>query len=132
MLLTPTYHVFDMFKVHQDAAYLPIHVNSPDYVLGDKKIKAVNVSASEDTNKTVHISFVNLDPANMIKVNVNLAGITWQIAEGEVLTSSHFTDINTFDKPNTLAPQKFTAMKKQGNDLIVELPPKSVVVVAVK
>jgi alpha-N-arabinofuranosidase len=132
MLLTPTYHIFDMYKIHQDATYLPIHLTSPDYTFGDQKIKAINVSASRDKNNAVHISFVNLDPVNAIKVNVNLEGITWQNIEGQVLTSAHFDDVNTFEKPNTLIPQKFTNAKKQGSDLVVELPAKSVVVLELK
>ena len=27
MVLTPTYHVFEMYKVHQDATFLPIGLN---------------------------------------------------------------------------------------------------------
>jgi len=32
MLLTPTYHVFEMYKVHQDATLLPTSVQSDEYV----------------------------------------------------------------------------------------------------
>src|SRR5699024_304327 len=38
MLLTPTYHVFDMFKVHQDAKLLDIHVESQDYEFSGESI----------------------------------------------------------------------------------------------
>src|ERR1051326_3139815 len=34
ILLTPTYYVFDMYKVHQGATSLPIELKSPDYVFG--------------------------------------------------------------------------------------------------
>jgi len=61
MLLTPTYYVFDLYKVHQDAKLLPIEIASPDYVSGDAKIPAVNVSASQDSTGAVHISLVNID-----------------------------------------------------------------------
>ena len=33
MLLTPTYHVFEMYKVHQGATLLPVELQSPDYAL---------------------------------------------------------------------------------------------------
>src|ERR1700761_1490432 len=49
LLLTPTYHVFDLYKVHQDARLLAIRVSSPDYSYGGEKIPAVNVSASRDS-----------------------------------------------------------------------------------
>src|SRR5439155_22249597 len=35
MVLTPTYHAFEMYKVHQGATYLPIDLTTPDYKLGD-------------------------------------------------------------------------------------------------
>src|ERR1044071_4934835 len=66
MLLTPTYHVFDLFKVHQDAKYLPVNLKSPDYISGDKKLNAINVSASKDSSGAVHISLVNIHPSKAI------------------------------------------------------------------
>src|SRR4028118_777601 len=33
MILTPTYHVFDLYKVHQDAKYLPVQFTSPNYIM---------------------------------------------------------------------------------------------------
>ena len=46
MVLTPTYHVFDLYKVHQDAKYLSVQFTSPYYSLGDQKISSLNASAS--------------------------------------------------------------------------------------
>src|SRR5215831_5630485 len=132
MLLTPTYYVFLLYKVHQDATWLPMQVNTPDYAFGDRKIPAVNVSASKDKNGVVHISFVNLDPVKKITVSTSMPGINWQGADGEILSSTNYTDINTFDKPNTIIPKKFDGAKKQGNDLVVELPSKSVVMITLK
>ena len=40
MILTPTYHVMEMYNVHQDAALIPLEITSNDYTLGDKKIKS--------------------------------------------------------------------------------------------
>lgn len=132
MLLTPTYYVFLLYKVHQDATFLPMQINTPDYVYTDKKIPAVNASASKDKNGVVHITFVNLDPTKKITVTASMPEIAWQGLEGQILTSSNYTDINTFEKPNTIVPQKFDGAKKQGTDLVVELPSKSVVMLTLK
>ena len=35
MLLTPTYHVFEMYKVHQDATHLPVELTTPEYAFGE-------------------------------------------------------------------------------------------------
>lgn len=34
LLLTPTYHVFEMYKVHHNAALLPTHQDCEPYELG--------------------------------------------------------------------------------------------------
>ncbi len=46
MLLTPTYHVFEMFKVHQDAQALVVHIKVGDYEYDGDSIPQVSVSAS--------------------------------------------------------------------------------------
>ncbi|HEX7904116.1 MAG TPA: alpha-L-arabinofuranosidase C-terminal domain-containing protein [Chitinophagaceae bacterium] len=132
MLLTPTYHVFDMYKVHQDAKLLPVQFSSPDYVNGTEKIQAVNISASQDSTGAIHISLVNLDPSKKITVRTTLNGLNWKSIEGQVLTSAKFNDINTFSRPDLVKPVKFSGAKKEGNDLIVELPAQSIVVLELK
>ena len=132
MLVTPTYHVFDLYKVHQDAKLLPIQITSPDYTSGTEKIPAVNASASLDSTGAIHISLVNLDPNNKITVRAAMNGSNWKTVDGLVLTSAKVTDINTFEKADTVKPAKFSAAKKDGNELVVELPAKSVVVLELK
>jgi len=132
MLLTPTYHVFDLYKVHQDARLLPVQINSPDYTSGADKIPAVNVSASVDSTGAIHISLVNLDPNNKITVRTTLNGLNWKTIDGQILTSAKFTDINTFEKGDNVKPAKFSAAKKEGNELVIELPSKSIVVLELK
>ncbi|HEY8929729.1 MAG TPA: alpha-L-arabinofuranosidase C-terminal domain-containing protein [Mucilaginibacter sp.] len=127
MLLTPTYHIFDMYKVHQDAKFMPIDLKSPDYVLGDKKLPAVNASASQDAAGKVHISLVNLDPHKDITITTSLKDIKWKTVTGQVLTSGALTDINTFDQPGKVALAAFKGAKKSGDNLVVVMPAKSVV-----
>jgi alpha-N-arabinofuranosidase len=132
MLLTPTYHVFDLYKVHQDAQYLPIQLNSPAYASGNEQIPAVNVSASLDSTGAVHISLVNLNPSQKITVTTSLQEAKWKAVTGQVLTSAKTTDINTFEQPNKVHIEKFAGAKKQGDNLVVELPPASIVVLELK
>jgi len=98
-----------------------------------RKIPAVNVSASLDTtNGAVHISFVNLNPNKNISLRSNLVGIKWQTVTGQILTSKKLTDINTFENPNNIKIASFNGAKKEGNELVVDLPAQSVVVVELK
>ena len=45
MVLTPTYHVYDMYKVHHDATLLPIELSGPDYVFDGDTLPALSASA---------------------------------------------------------------------------------------
>ena len=133
LLLTPTYHVFDLYKVHMDAKWLPVNFNSPDYIVDNKKIPAVNISASQDSvTGTVHISLVNLDPNKKLPIRTNLAGIKWQTVQGQILTSKKLTDINSFDNPNNIKIMTFNSAKKEGDALVLDLPPQSIVVLELK
>jgi alpha-N-arabinofuranosidase len=132
MLLTPTYHVFDLYKVHHDAKYLSVQLSSPDYTMQDQKIPAINVSASQDSTGAVHISFVNLNPNSSIPVKLGLGDIKWKSVTGQMLTSSKVNDINTFEKPNAIQITNYTGARKQGDQLVVDLPSKSVVVLELK
>jgi alpha-L-arabinofuranosidase len=132
MILTPTYHVFDLYKVHQDAKMLPVTLTSPDYVLGDQKLPAVNISASRDSTGVTHITFVNIDPSKNVTINTTLKGVTWKTVTGQILTSAKITDINTFESPENIKIVKFDGAKKQGDNLNVVLPSKSVVLLELK
>src|SRR5947207_3761745 len=56
MVLTPTYHVFEMYTVHHDAKLLPSELQSADCESASDKIPQVNVSASRDKEGKIHIS----------------------------------------------------------------------------
>jgi alpha-L-arabinofuranosidase len=132
MLLTPTYHVMEMYNVHQDATYLPFTVQSTDYTLGKEKLKAVNGSASRDKNGVTHISLVNIDPKNKQQVAINVEGASYKNVSGRIVTSKTLQDHNTFEKPDVIKPVAFKGAKLKGNSLSVELPPFSVVLLEMK
>lgn len=132
LLLTPTYHVFDLFKVHQDAKGLPVQINSSDYEFDGQKLPALNVSASQDSTGAVHISLVNLDAIKNITLRTVVGDINWKTVTGQILTSAKFSDINTFEKPDNVKPAVFNGAKKEGNELVVILPKFSVVVLELK
>ncbi len=136
MVLTPTYYVFDMYQVHQDATLLPIKLMSPDYKFGDKKIPAVNASASIDSTGTIHISLVNLNPSKSITVRVSFKGTTWNSVTGKILTAPHFNDYNSFENPDKIKiepfPGAFADAEIHGKKLLVTLPSKSIVMLELK
>ncbi|MCU0405235.1 MAG: alpha-N-arabinofuranosidase, partial [Chitinophagaceae bacterium] len=87
MILTPTFHVMEMYNVHQDATLLPVEVNTPDYVYGDEKIPAVSVSASKNEEGITHISLVNVDASKKHEVAIDIKGSSFKSISGRILSS---------------------------------------------
>ncbi|MDE3213087.1 MAG: alpha-N-arabinofuranosidase, partial [Bacteroidota bacterium] len=132
MVLTPTYYVFKMFQVHQDSRWLPVRLQAPDYSLGNEQIPAVNASASMDTTGKIHITLVNIDPHRPVTVRTSFEGAQWQQIRGEVLTAAQVNDCNTFEHPDKVGIADFTNAHKENNELVVTLPPNSVVLLELK
>ena len=132
MILTPTYHVMEMYNVHQNATMLPVTLQTNDYVYGNEKLPAVSVSASKDNNGVTHVSLVNIDASKPQAVNINIRGAKYSAVSGRILTSQRLQDYNSFDQPDKIQPATFNNAKLKGNDLQVELPPFSVVVLTLK
>jgi alpha-N-arabinofuranosidase len=125
MVLTPTYHAFDMYKVHQDAMKLPVFVES-DYT-GPVSIPAVTASASLDDDGRIHVSLTNSDPNSEQKVTVELRGDMAKSVSGTIITSASMQDHNTFEKPGTVALKEFAGAAISGSKVILAMPPKSLV-----
>jgi alpha-L-arabinofuranosidase len=132
MILTPTYHVMEMYNVHQDATMLPVKIISNDYSFGNEKLPAVSVSASKDKNGVTHISLVNIDASKSQDISVNINGAKYTSVTGRIITSKKLQDYNSFDEPNKIQPADFKDAKLQANAVQVKLPPFSVVVLTLK
>ncbi|MDQ4139213.1 MAG: alpha-N-arabinofuranosidase, partial [Bacteroidota bacterium] len=132
MILTPTYHVMEMYNVHQDATLLPVEVKSKDYVMGDKKLPAVSASASRDAKGLTHISLANIDSKNAQEVSIDLPGAKNGGVTGRILASGKLQDYNSFENPKKIQPAAFKDAKLKAGKLTVKVPPFSVVVLEVK
>jgi alpha-N-arabinofuranosidase len=127
MVLTPTYYVFEMYKVHQDAALIPVNFVSPLYTLNGKSIPAVSVSASRNKAGKVHVTFTNADPHNAIDINMDIRGYKSANVTGVVLVSKELSAYNTFSSPDNVKSVPFKDAKLSKEILSVKLPPASVV-----
>jgi alpha-N-arabinofuranosidase len=132
MLLTPTYWVFYLYKVHQDAILLPLSLTSGTYEMNSKKIDAINVSASKDASGKIHITLVNIDPNKAQTIDTELRGFSVKKVSGKILTSAKINDHNTFDKPNTVGIKDFNDAKLSGGKQNITLPSKSVVMLEIE
>jgi alpha-N-arabinofuranosidase len=127
MVLTPTYHAFDMYKVHQDAVMLPVYVESGTTGPG---LPLISASASMDDAGKIHLSLTNIDPANEIEIRVELRGLTVSPSlkiSGSIITAERIQDCNTFEDGDKVSTGEFTGARASGTTLRALMPPRSLV-----
>ena len=128
MVLTPTYHLFRMYRVHQDATHLPISGACDTVAVpGGRRLPLLSATASRNHQGRVHLSLTNLDLHQTHHVTLRLPGLTATRAAGQVLTSPLVSDCNTFSEPTRVQPAPFPDTPIQNNVLQLTLPPKSTV-----
>jgi alpha-N-arabinofuranosidase len=132
LVLTPTYHVFEMYKVHHDATSLPVELSAPRYVLGKGSVPSVHASASRDAQGVLHVSLVNLDPNRPADVTLKVSGSAPQRASGRTLTAPSMAALNDFGAPPAVQPAPLSGAQVQGDRVRVRLPSKSVTMLALE
>ena len=132
MFLTPTYHVFEMFKEHQGATLLPIDLACAPYERDEHKVPSLNASASKSEAGTVTITLCNLHPTNEAALNCSIQGMDASEVSGRVLTADEMNAHNTFEQPDAVAPRQFTDATLDNNVIQVMVPAKSIVALKVR
>jgi alpha-L-arabinofuranosidase len=126
MILTPTYHVFDMYQAFMGAVPYPATVSGPDYRQGDNHLPMVDVSAARGKDDKLVLAIVNTDPGHAVQVVTNLTGT----AHGRILSGFAMDARNTFADPNHVHPLPFSG-STEGGKLSFDMPAKAVAVVTV-
>jgi alpha-N-arabinofuranosidase len=132
MLLTPTYHVMEMYNVHQEATMLPLNIQTNQYKLDNKQLPAVSCSASRNKEGVTHISLTNIHARDAQEITIDLRGAKYASVNGRILTAATLQDYNSFEAPEKIKPGAFNGASLSNNQLKLKVPPFSVVVLALK
>ncbi len=132
MILTPSYHVFDLYKVHQDATLLPVELECGDYRFEEDDMPGLNVSASRDDSGKIHISICNLDPNADAELSCEIRAAEAGRISGKILTAAAITSHNTFDNPEVVKPADFNGFRQTSGGFKATLPAKSIVVLEIE
>lgn len=120
MIKTPTYHVFDLFKGHQDAYYLPVSwAEKPNTI--EKGLPNVDISASCTEDGKIYVTLVNLSAENKASITLNFADKRAIGAKGRYI-SGDVTAHNTFESPDVVQTRNLDAIQVEDGETIVELP----------
>lgn len=127
MILTPTYHVFHMYKHHQGARLLDSVITGAEKV-GTKKyeVPALQQSASVSKDGTVTVTLANLSVSESYPVEVVFMERKPQEAEAAILTNEMHA-MNTFEKPDVVREEVFEDVTLTERGASFTIPPCSVV-----
>lgn len=131
MVLTPTYYVFKMYNVHQDAKMLPIEIKCGKYTSGSDAIDALNASASVKDG-VVSITICNLDPVNSSDISFDIQGLKITSVSGKIVTANKINAYNDFGKKEEVSLSDFKNSKLNKGKLEATIPSKSVVLIQLK
>ncbi len=131
MVLTPTYFVFKMYSVHQDATLVPMNQKTGDYSFDGKKVPNIYTSASTK-HGVLSVTMVNLNPNNSEPVEINISGNDYSSASGQIITAENINDYNDFGQQEKVSLKEMKVNSPKDNKLTVNIPAKSVVLVQFK
>ncbi len=133
MLKTPTYHIFDMYRVHFDTKLLQTHINVADYEYDGDSIPTISLTASKNDNGQLNITMTNLNAQEAQVADITIRGQDVRRAHsGRLLTAEEVNAINTFENPDNITIRDFDQFSLDGNHLSMTLPAKSVVVLTLE
>jgi alpha-N-arabinofuranosidase len=146
MVLTPTYHVFEMYTPFQEATYLPIDLESETMQVskayfkekegakdaGYRPCPMLSASAAKTTDGSIVLAVTNVSLDKAQTIDFALEGYAAKTVSGRILTSKNVADFNDFQHPNVVAPAEFKDAKLNKGVLTVKIPAKSIIVLNIK
>lgn len=146
MVLTPTYHVFEMYKPFQNATYLPTDIKCENMTVrhemneavnsnkenGFRRLPIVSATAAKKDDGTIVISVTNVSLDKKKEIEINVDGAKMKSMNGRILTCKNISDYNDFDHPERVKPETFKDVKVKKNSLKFKIPAKSIIVLEVK
>ncbi|MCI2050034.1 MAG: alpha-N-arabinofuranosidase [Lachnospiraceae bacterium] len=126
MLRTPTWHVFDLYKEHQDCTLLDSYMENEEAGPEGMRIPMLSESCSLSPDGSVNVTLVNAsaekeEEVRILPVEFRVSGV-----EGRILTDS-LSAKNTFDAPDAVHSETLADVSAEDGSVTVKLPPCSVV-----
>lgn len=131
MILTPTYHVFEMYSDHQDSTLLNSFITTRDTGTDEYKVPDLVESASLNDDGNIVMTICNLDLNKSKEIHIDLKGFDCKNITGDVLTNTKDA-YNSFENPEVVVKEEFTSLAITETGIVATLPPCSVVKILAK
>ena len=130
MILTPTYHVFDLFKNHHDATLLGHWLEAGEIISNGVSIPGLSASASEKNGK-ITITIANFSAGQEKWIELSLYGAKVSAVYGRILAGD-VTSKNDFDTPQAVSIKPMSGIETTGEGLGFTLPACAVAEVVIE
>jgi alpha-N-arabinofuranosidase len=127
-VLTPVYHVFQMYSAHQGAQAVRVNFMSPNisYMRDDRPATFWGLKGSASLrDKELAISVVNPDVSQPREAHIDLGDAKAMSGTVTTLSNSDIHAHNTFENPDMVRPQS-QELKLSGSELRYTFPAASV------
>jgi alpha-N-arabinofuranosidase len=128
-IVTPTYHVFDMYAAHQGAQSLRTMVSAPrlPYTRNGRPATMRGLSASSSLRgKELTLTVTNPDIRQARETEITVRGASIKAIKVTTLTASDIHAHNSFANPRQIEPKESQLAPKSGGELVHRFAPASV------
>ncbi len=126
MVKTPTYHVFNMYKYHQDNELVESYIETKEIGTEKSKVPNLTESVSMGADGKLHITITNLSLDEVADIEGVFAETEIKSVKGTILTGA-MNAHNTFDAPENVVTSAFDDAVANGDKLNFTVPACSVV-----
>lgn len=126
MLKTPTYHVFDLFSVHQEGTLLTSYIDSTEIGTGGFRVQDLIESCSMDHEGKLHITVCNVDADSEKELDAEILGFSGKLQSARIVAGAMDAH-NTFEAPTVVDSNVFNGVSVTEKGFKAVLPPCSVV-----
>lgn len=120
MVKTPSYHVFDLYKVHQDADVVASY--------GDESDTLSYTVSKKDGMISISLCNYSLTETQTLDVAGEFGGT---IAEARYITADKMDEHNDFEHPENITIKDFDGAKLVDGQLSITIPPMSVATIRI-
>ena len=127
MILTPTYHVFNMYKNHQEATLVESFIETKMIGVDEEnQVPNLNESVSIDSKGRINITINNLSIDEGYDIEGIIVDRPIKSVSATILTNE-MSAYNTFDNPEVVKPEEFKDFKLTEQGLNFSIPACSVI-----
>ena len=126
MIKTPTYHVFDLYKYHQDADLVDSSIETQTIGVDEEwKVPNLTESVSIDENGVMHVTVTNLSLEESYDIDALITDWDVKDVKGEIVTEEMHA-MNTFEEPENVTVKNFDGVQITERGVKFTVPPCSV------